>query len=114
MHSLKGGDVVKDIELILNAQKNPDTKVRLYNLKEGDVLIRKPHEELLKLGNAGLILYGYNVNMKDVTKTEKIIFHAEDFNCGIRNNAVGVYILGEWGWSLDMYDFYNPYEVELI
>lgn len=103
-----------DVKSILNAQRNPDTKVRLSGLKDGDVLIRKPHEELLKLHKAGLILYGYNINMKNIKETEKIIFRAEDFNYGIRNNALGVYMLGDWGWSLDMYDFYNPYEVELI
>lgn len=103
-----------NVESILNAQINPDTRIRLKGLKEGDVLIRKPYEELLELARKGLILYGYNIYMKNIKETEKIIFHVEDFNSGVRRGSLGVYILGEWGWSLDMYDFYNPYEVELI
>ena len=103
-----------NIESVLSAQKNPDTRVRLSRLKDGDVLIRKSYEELLELSRKGLILYGYNIDMKNIKETEKIIFHVEDFNSGVRGGSLGVCILGEWGWSLDMYDFYNQYEVELI
>ena len=97
----------ENIRRILDLQHNPDTRIRFSNLSNGAVLKRLPTEELSNLYANMLIKCGFVHQMGRVKETETLIFDEKSFYCG--------YFSGYgYQWSLDMYDYANPYVVDLV
>lgn len=96
-----------NIKKILALQYNPDTRTRFANLSNGAVLKRLPTEELSELYANMLIKCGFGYQMARVKETEILIFDEKSFSSG--------YFSGYgYQWSLDMYDYANPYVVDLV
>lgn len=97
----------ENIKRILATQHNPDTRTRFANLSNGAVLKRLPNEELSNLYANMLVKCGFVRQMGNVKQTETLIFDEKYF-------ANGYYTGYGYQWSLDMYDYANPYVVDLV
>lgn len=98
-------DYQERLQKMLSHQYQDDTKERFKNLKNGDVLVLKPHEELSNRDCRA----GYFSFMRIAhDKVGKIIFDIDKFS------YFGVISL-TYDWSLDMMEYDNlQLEVELI
>lgn len=83
---------------------NPATAERFKNLKSGDILKLRDDNILMEEEKMWLIMNGWNSSMydKDIT----IVFG--------KNALLKLGIERGWSWSLDMFEYANPYAVELI